>query len=339
MPLNLRKNQQAPPDASKFAEKPPGTFVGPYAKILDMKKRVGVLLGGVGSEREISLKTGTAFIKSLTKLGYPFDAIDVDINFPQIIATKKIDCALLALHGKYGEDGTVQGILEYLKIPYSGSGVMASALGMNKVATKRILTHVGVPTPEFQLFDFKRNPKQKAQLKLQIPIVVKPNNEGSTVGVTIVQNQNDFDDALKLAKQFDPIVLVEKFIDGKELTVPIWIDKALPIIEIVPKGEFYDYTRKYTAGQTEYLIPAEISQEASKKCADYALETFKAVGCRQYARVDIRLDKKNNPFVLEINTLPGCTETSLFPKSAAKVGLSFENIVETLVESATLDYT
>jgi D-alanine-D-alanine ligase len=303
-----------------------------------MKKTVGVLLGGLSSEREVSLKTGAAFVKALKNLGYPFEVIDAGKDLPQVLMHKKIDCALLALHGKYGEDGTVQGILEYLKIPYTGSGVLASSLGMNKVATKQILTHWGVPTPEFQVLDFKNNSGLQAELKLQTPVVVKPAQEGSAVGVSIVHEKDEFAAAVESARQFDRVVIVEKYIDGQELTVPIWIDRALPIIEIVPKGEFYDYKRKYTAGQTEYIIPARISEAVAAKCSAYALETFRAVGCRHYARVDIRLDRDHKPHILEINTLPGCTETSLFPKAAAKAGIGFEKIIETLVENATLDY-
>lgn len=302
------------------------------------KKKVGVLLGGLGSEREVSLKTGAAFVKALQKLDYPHEAIDAGADLPLVLSKKKIDCALLALHGKYGEDGTVQGLLEYMKIPYTGSGVMASALAMNKVATKQLLTHWGVPTPDFQVLDLKLGTLEDFKLNLSLPVVVKPAQEGSAVGVAIVHQAKEFKSAIQAAAKFDRVIVIEKYIEGTEITVPIWFDKTLPIIEIVPKGDFYDYTRKYTAGQTEYIIPARLPAETVKKCEKFALETFRAVGCRHYARADIRVDKKNNPFILEINTLPGCTETSLFPKSAAKAGLSFEKIIETLVESATLDY-
>jgi D-alanine-D-alanine ligase len=158
------------------------------------------------------------------------------------------------------------------------------------------------------------------------------------VGMSIVRTMDELSPALQLAAQFEKLILIEKYIDGIEITVPIWMGKVLPEIEIVPKTEWYDYKRKYTPGMTEHIIPARISEEVRRKCQKYAIETFKAMGCRHYGRVDIRIDKQGSPFVLEINTLPGCTETSLFPESAAHAGISFENFIETLIENATLDY-
>lgn len=313
------------------------------------KKRVGVLLGGMGSEREVSLKTGAGFVKALKNLDYPHVIIDAGPDLPDQLKKNKMDCALLALHGKYGEDGTVQGILEYMKIPYTGSGVMASSLAMNKVATKQILSHWGVPTPEFQLLDlrkdrsgkgsaFDKTAVEKFKLTLPVPVVVKPAQEGSSVGMSIVNDATKIHDALELAAQYDDLIVIEKFIPGQEITVPVWMDRVLPMIEIKPKTEWYDYKRKYTAGATDYIIPAELKPDVQKKCEQYSLETFNAVGCRHYARVDLRVTPEGKPYVLEINTLPGCTETSLLPKSAAKAGISFDKIVETLVENATLDY-
>ncbi len=317
------------------------------------KKRVGIIQGGMSSEREVSLKTGAAFLKAIKTLDYPFEVIDAGANLPEQLRASKIDCALLALHGKYGEDGTVQGILEYMKIPYTGSGVQASSLAMNKIATKQILTHWGVPTPDFQVLDLrgKTSAEKKSLIenfksKIEAPLVIKPAQEGSAVGVTIVNKeklspvelQSEITAGLTVAAQYDRVIIIEKYIPGREVTIPIWLDRALPIIEIRPKGDFYDYKRKYTAGETEYVVPAPLSEKLKKDCEHFALETFKAVGCRQYARVDMRITPDDKPFILEINTLPGCTETSLFPKSAAKEGISFEKIIETLVESATLDY-
>lgn len=295
-------------------------------------------MGGVGSEREVSMRTGAAFSKSLERLKYPFENIIVGADLPQVMSQTKCDCALLALHGKYGEDGTVQGILEYLKIPYTGSGVLASALAMNKILTKQILTHWGVPTPEWQVADLSKSKASEIKLQIKLPVVVKPAREGSTVGLSIVRKDDEFVKALETAAACDQMIIIEQYIDGTEVTVPIWGDKALPTIEIVPKTGFYDYKRKYTAGETEYIMPARISEKALKLCESYSLETFKAVDCRQYARVDLRIDKNDKPWVLEINTLPGFTETSLFPKSAAKAGITFDQIIETLVEQSTLDY-
>nr|AIA18455.1 D-ala D-ala ligase C-terminus [uncultured bacterium] len=228
--------------------------------------KIGIVLGGMGSEREVSLNTGAAFEKAVKSLGYSYILIDAKEDFPKKISESKIDCALLALHGKYGEDGTVQGILEYLKIPYTGSGVMASSLAMNKVATKQILTHWDVPTAEFGILDLTitknseiKSEVQKIVKKTGIPLVVKPNQEGSAVGVTIVHNEKEIAAAVKLASQYDKVIIIEKYIPGMEITVPIWFGEALPIIEIRPKSEFYDYKRKYTAGQTEYILPAPLN--------------------------------------------------------------------------------
>jgi len=295
-------------------------------------------MGGMGNEKEVSLRSGAAFVKSLERLKYPNESIVVGPDLPQVLSQIKCDCALLALHGKYGEDGTVQGILEYLKIPYTGSGVLASALAMNKITTKQVLTHWGVPTPEWQMADLTKTTSKEVKLQLQLPVVVKPAREGSTVGLSIVRKEEEFHKALDTAATCDKLIVIEKYIDGTEVTVPIWGDTILPIIEIVPKSGFYDYKRKYTPGETEYIIPARISAKAKKLCEEYSLETFRAVGCRQYARADLRIDKNDKPFVLEINTLPGFTETSLFPKSAAKVGITFDQIIESLVEQSTLDY-
>lgn len=307
---------------------------------------IALIQGGLSSEREVSLKTGAAFERSLKNLNLEYVVLDAGADFPtQISKIKNIKCALLALHGKYGEDGTIQGILEYLKIPYTGSGVMASALAMNKLATKQILTHWGVPNAEFGVLNFKTSSEADIKLEIQkiikkvgIPLVVKPMQEGSAVGVTIVHEEKQVQEAIQAAVKYDRQILIEKYIPGMEITVPIWFGKALPIIEIKPKSEFYDYKRKYTAGQTEYVLPAPLKPEVQKKCEQYAIETFLATGCRHYARVDIRVTPEGNPFVLEINTLPGCTETSLFPKSAAKVGISFDEMIKTLIDNATLDY-
>ena len=309
---------------------------GDFKKMI--KKRVGVLLGGLSSEREVSLNTGAGFVNALKKLDYPYVEIDPGPDLPSQLKNAKMDCALLALHGKYGEDGTVQGILEYLKIPYTGSGVLASALAMNKVATKQILSHWGVPTPEFQLLDLKKDTIKNFKLNMPLPVVVKPAQEGSSVGMTIVKDSAKIYEALELAAKYDKVIIVEKFIPGQEIAAAIFMGKALPMIEIKPKSEWYDYKRKYTAGQTDYVVPAPLPKDVEKKCEQYTLETFRAVGCRQYARVDLRVTPDGKPYVLEINTLPGCTETSLLPKAAAKAGITFEKMIETLVENATLDY-
>lgn len=303
-----------------------------------MKKRVGVLLGGLSSEKEISRRTGNAFVNALNKKGYPVEVIEVGADLPQVLGQKKIDVALIALHGKYGEDGTVQGILEYMRIPYSGSGVLGSALGMNKIISKQILAHYNIPTPQWEVIDLSKTSASKVHLKMQYPVVIKPSQEGSSVGMSIVKESSQLAAGLELAGKYDKLVLVEKYIDGKEITVPVVDGMKLQAIEIVPKTEWYDYTRKYTAGQTEYIIPARLSPDVMELCERYSRETFDALGCRTYARVDLRVSTENKPYVLEINTLPGCTETSLVPKAVAQAGIPFEDFVEKLVQTARLDY-
>ena len=295
------------------------------------KSKIGVLMGGLSEEREISFKTGTAILKALGDKGYKAIGIDAGRDIPGVLLKKKIDIAFIALHGRYGEDGCMQGLLEVMGIPYTGSGVKASALAMDKAAAKKVMLYHGVSTPASCIYEEGAKPKVKA------PLVVKPACQGSAIGVSIVRKEAGLKAALKEAAKFNGPVLIEKYIKGRELTVSILDGRVLPIIEIRPKEGFYDYTAKYTKGMTEFVVPAPIAKSAEKKVAKEALKAFEALGCSGAARVDVILDAKGTPFVLEVNTIPGMTELSLFPKAAEAAGLDYPALVEEMLKGAGLN--
>lgn len=301
------------------------------------KKRVAVLMGGFSHEREISLKTGKAILKALNEKGYHAISIDVKEDIAIKLVRKKVECVFLALHGKLGEDGTIQGMLELMKIPYTGSGVLASALAMHKIMAKKIFLNEGIPTPRFEVFH--RREIEKGLLKeipFPLPWVVKPAREGSTIGVSIIQEREELIPGLKRAGEYDAEILVEEFIKGKEITVGILETIPLPIIEIVPRSGFYDYHSKYTQGETQYILPAQISREKYLYAQQISLKAFQALGCSSVARVDLMTDEDENPFVIDVNTMPGMTETSLLPKAASYVGIPFEDLVERILLGASL---
>jgi len=301
------------------------------------EKRIGVLMGGMSRERDISLKTGKAVAKALTTKGYQVQPIDVTPRIAETLSKEKIDCAFLALHGRFGEDGTIQGMFELMRIPYTGSGVLASALALHKVMAKRIFHYEKIPTPMFDVLHvqmIKKGPPR--EISLPLPVVVKPAREGSTIGISIVTKEKQWIPALKKAGQYDEEILVEEFIKGREITVGILEGLPLPIIEIAPKSGFYDFHSKYTKGETEYIIPARIPREKYLAAQDLSLKAFRALGCSGVARVDLMLDERNNPFVLEVNTMPGMTETSLLPKAANYAGIAFEELAERILLGASL---
>jgi D-alanine-D-alanine ligase len=306
--------------------------------MLDFMK-VALIQGGMSAEREVSLNTGKAFQEALVQLGIEHTVIDAGPDLPQQLAKLKPSVALLAVHGKHAEDGTVQGLCEYMKIPYTGAGVMASALCMNKYFTKQILSFHGLPTPDFEFFNLAQTGEDKVRLKhLEYPVVVKPSREGSTVGISIAHNATEFRKALTLAHQQDSEILIEEFIPGMELTVSILDEKPLTPIEIVPQAGFYDYQRKYTAGKTEYILPPRLPEKVSRHLQELALKVHQVCQVRCYSRVDFRLTAEHKPYVLEINTLPGCTKTSLLPKAAAHDGIDFAKVIQILLTRARLDY-
>jgi D-alanine-D-alanine ligase len=306
-------------------------------------KKIVLLQGGLGSERDVSLVTGKGFAQALTELGYQFTVVDAKGDLAERLSELKkqgqADVALLALHGKFAEDGTVQGICEYLKIPYTGSGVLSSALCMDKILTKQILINNGVPTPDYILVDSHKSDLKKVALPdLGWPVVVKPSREGSSVGVSIVKSKDDFLPALENAARYDHMILVEKYIAGMEMTVPVFDDRAMTPIEIVPKVDFYTYENKYTAGKTDYFLPARMNVQTLELAKKHALKAFEVCRMRCYGRIDFRVSESGQPFIIEINTLPGCTPTSLLPKAAQHDGIAFPQLIETLIRRATLDY-
>jgi D-alanine-D-alanine ligase len=301
-------------------------------------KKVGVLLGGMSSEREISLRSGKAIAEGLRKKGYEVAEIDVDSNLPEKLKKEKIEVAFIALHGKYGEDGAVQGLLEIMKIPYTGSGILASSIAMDKILTKRILQERGFLSPLFAFFDAEKEKLENfvTSLALNYPVIVKPSREVSTIGIIRVQEVGQLEAALKEASRYDSRVLVEEFISGIEVTAGVVNGEALPLIEVVPKSGFYDFQSKYTKGATEYILPARLPEGLSREIQESTVEIYHELGCEGCARADFIVDSQERFFFLEINTIPGMTETSLIPKAAAHAGLSFENLVEKLLDSSRL---
>ena len=293
--------------------------------------KVLVLMGGTSEEREVSLKSGKAVYEGLKDAGYEVEALDFTPETIHRIREYSPDVVFITLHGKNGEDGTVQGYLELLGIPYTGSGVLASAVCMNKVITKKLLSYEGLPTADFQVIKkrgFNRdlfNPDLLME-DFGLPLVVKPATQGSSVGTSIVRESKNIVPALELALSLDEEILVEKFIAGTELTVTVLGKdnlKTLPVIEIVPKNEYYDYESKYMPGMSDHLIPARISEEERERVEEISCKAYDAVGCRGYGRIDLILDRGGNPYILEINTLPGMTGTSLVPDAARAAGIKF----------------
>jgi D-alanine-D-alanine ligase len=302
------------------------------------EKKIGVLMGGMSAEREVSLKSGKAIAESLARLGYRQISIDVDPEAALVLRREGIETAFIALHGRYGEDGAIQGLLEVMRIPYTGSGVLASALGMDKVASHNAFLSHGIPVPPFfvltevEAADFRPN-----RLPFGFPMVFKPVSEGSSVGVTIVSEAGEIDAALKAAFQYGPRILIEKYIAGMEVQVGILGTEALGAIEIRPKTKFYDYTAKYVAGMSEHFFPAPLPPKVYREVLDWGLQAHRVLGCSGYSRVDLLVDREMKSYVLEVNTLPGMTETSLLPEIARGVGIDFDALVERILETAGLD--
>lgn len=295
------------------------------------KKLVGVLMGGVSGEREISLKSGAAVQKALIDLGYKAVPIDCKADAAAVIDKEKIEVAFIALHGGWGEDGSIQGMMEIMEIPYTGSGVLASAVAMDKSATKLVFEQVGIKTPAYRVVGgaAKSAPGMKA------PLIVKPASGGSTLGVTLVEKATDLAAAVAGAAEYGEKVLIEEFIVGRELTVSVLDGEVLPVIEIIPEG-IYDYKAKYMKGATEYRAPAILNKKTEKTVKSLALSAYDALRCRGAARVDVILDEGGTPWALEVNTVPGLTELSLFPKAAAAVGMGFAALVEAMLLGATI---
>jgi len=323
--------------------------------------KVAVLMGGVSSEREISLRTGRGMAQAARKLGHDVVAVDaasgrqlpagdeeaagvaagtaLEPVGPAALVTaealRDVDVVLIALHGGAGENGTLQALLDLAGKAYSGSGVMASALAMNKAMSKRVFVQAGIQTPRWLLVPSGTGSDAiDASAVGGYPLVVKPNEEGSTVGLSIVRAASDLDEALGLAADHGHETLIEEYIEGRELTVAVLGDQPLPIVEIRPKSGFYDYESKYTAGKSEYFCPADLPADVAARVSELGVRSAQVLDCRGVTRVDFRLDKDNEPFCLEVNTIPGMTPTSLVPMAAKAAGMSYEQVVQRMLELA-----
>jgi D-alanine-D-alanine ligase len=296
------------------------------------KLNIVVMLGGPSAEREVSLRSGAGVAKALRSLGHT--VFEIDPKDKQFVLPRETDVVCLApLHGTYGEDGEVQAQLEKLGAVYTGCDAESSRLAFDKVITKKLCIKFGVPTAEFVVVNSAKSPLPK---NLQLPLVVKPVRQGSSVGLQFVEQLEDWPNAIAEALKFDSEVLVEEKIVGRETTVGILDDKALPVVEVRPKSGGYDYKNKYTTGRTEYFCPADFDAATTKKIQDAALGAFRAIDGRDYGRVDVMVNKNNEPVVLEVNTQPGMTETSLMPKAAAAAGISYEQLCQRMIDLAMM---
>lgn len=305
------------------------------------KPKVAVLMGGRSEEREISLQSGEQVFQALLARDYPATKIDVDEHLAENLKKEKADIAFVALHGKFGEDGTVQGLLELLDIPYTGSGVLASALALNKLFTKRIFLQEGIPTPRFKDIGRKEWSKDSVAIIFGLaerfgwPIAIKPVAQGSSVGVSIVRDEMEMRQGFEIAFTYDHVALAEEYIEGREIQVGVIGNEELqplPPIEIVSKNDFFDFEAKYTPGMAEEITPAPVTTEQTGLLQKWAVKAYQALGCRGFARVDMFLRGKDEVFVSEINTIPGLTANSLFPKEAKAAGIEFPDLIEKIVQ-------
>jgi D-alanine-D-alanine ligase len=299
------------------------------AKDQSLPKKIAVLMGGPGSEREVSLATGRGVSKALHSLGA--EVIDVDVHDENFALPKGVDLAFITIHGTFGEDGQLQKILEERGVPYTGDGVDASRAAFDKILSKEKFREHNVVTPEWEVVEAGQRPT------ISIPLVVKPARQGSTVGVVIVKSESDLDSAIAEASKYDGKLLIEKFVSGRELTIGVLGDQALPILEIIPKGGFYDFNNKYpflnpqAGGGAEHVCPALIDPAKTKQIQELALCAFRALGLVVYGRVDVLLSDSDDPYVLEVNTIPGMTEASLLPEAAAAAGINYIDLCARII--------
>lgn len=305
---------------------------------------VAVVMGGPSAEREVSLNTGAAIANALREYGYT-NVVEIDLdprNFGKQLAESKAEVVFNAVHGLYGEDGRLQTLLEIREMPYTGSGMIASVSCMDKVITKRMLRDAGISTPACLIVNKKESGiKEKIMQRFSLPVVIKPASQGSSIGVEIVKEENQLDEAFANAFKYSRDILVEEFIGGKELTVSMMQKDgevvALPVIHIAPHSGTYDYHSKYTKGATEYICPADLDEETTKKVQEISKQAYEVLGCSGVARADVMLDEVGNGYVLEINTVPGMTATSLVPKAAAAAGISFPELCNIILQSASVN--
>src|SRR2546421_2804996 len=295
----------------------------------ELPKKIAVLMGGPGSEREVSLATGRGVAKALRSLGV--EVVEIDVRNEDFQLPNDVDLAFITIHGTFGEDGQIQKILERRGIAYTGDGVSASETAFDKIRTKEQFRENGVTTPPWEVIHAGQRPTTR------LPIVVKAPRQGSTVGVVIVKNEGEVESAIGEAAKYGRELLIEKFVSGRELTIGILGDQALPILEIIPKGGFYNFTNKYpflnpqAGGGAEHVCPAQIDEKKTAEIQQLALRAFRAVGGRVYGRVDVILSESGEPFVLEVNTIPGMTEVSLMPEAAAAAGIGYSDLCTRII--------
>jgi D-alanine-D-alanine ligase len=294
-----------------------------------LPKKIAVLMGGPGSERDVSLATGRGVSEALRSLGA--EVVDVDVHDEHFALPKDVDLAFITIHGTFGEDGQLQQILEERGVPYTGDGVEPSRAAFDKILSKEKFREHNVVTPEWEVIEVGQRPT------ISVPLVVKPARQGSTVGVVIVKNANELDSAMAEAGKYDQKLLIEKFVSGRELTIGVLGDQALPILEIIPKGGFYDFNNKYPflnpqgGGGAEHVCPAKIDPNKTKQIQEQALHAFRALGLVVYGRVDVLLPDSGEPFVLEVNTIPGMTKASLLPEAAAAAGINYVDLCARII--------
>jgi len=299
---------------------------------MKQKARVAVVMGGTSAEREISIQTGSAVMRALSSLGYQAQSLDYDRRFIDAIRDLSPDVVFNALHGPGGEDGHVQALLDFLSIPYTGSSLEASALAMDKHLTKKLLAAEGLPTAAWDLFDLSGGTLPLLPGSLDLPLVIKPRFEGSSEGVVIVKTHEQWTSAMLAAAKAYSQIMAEEYLEGREFTVGILGEEALPVIEIVPnRDEFYSFEAKYAPGGSTHVVPAKIDEDLAARLQMLALSVHRLLGLRDYSRTDFIVTKEGRPQILEVNTLPGLTATSLIPDACASVGISFEALIERLV--------
>jgi D-alanine-D-alanine ligase len=300
-----------------------------------MKARVAVVMGGPSSEREVSIATGQCVLRSLAKLEYETRSLDFDESFIDAIRGLAPEAVFNALHGPGGEDGTIQGILDHLRIPYTGSGLRAASLAIDKHLTKKLLSAEGLPTPAWDTFDFDGGTLPLLPGSLNLPLVVKPRDEGSSAGVTMVRTHEEWSRAMIALSETRSMVIAEEFIAGREFSCGILAEAPLPVAEILPQGhEFYSYEAKYAEGGSRHDVPARVDRDLAHRLQMLALSAHRLLGLRDYSRTDFIVTKEGRPYILEINALPGLTPTSIFPEECAAAGIGFEALVENLTKAA-----
>jgi len=296
-------------------------------------KRIGVLMGGMSEEREISFKSGRAVLAALLSRGYNAVEIDAVSNVAAELKSLDVEIAFIALHGLYGEDGAIQGLLEIMRIPYTGAGVLASAVTMDKVASKVVFDQHQISTPRSFVL---KDGNAVIPDGFELPLIVKPASHGSTIGIGVADTIEEFKTAVTEAYKLEEVLIVEEFINGREITISIIEDRVLPIVEIITNARIYDFDSKYKKGLTEFVVPAKLDKAVAERAGEVAVKTYRALGCAGAARVDILLDAAGELFVLEANTIPGMTGMSLLPMAASAAGSSYEELVEEILLTARL---